>query len=562
MCKVGVLNTTPLARKIITRVDLYRYLERSSSSLQHLNQIHAQMLVNGFNKETNNNSLTTKFITTLFSSGEPHLASLVFNQLESPNVFLWTCMIRGFSYNGGFKESILFYDRMRRQGVRPSNFSFPFALKSCAAVEALFEGEEIHADALKLGFVSDVFIQTALLDMYMKCRRIEAAEKVFDEMGERNVVFWTAIISGYCRFGLLEQAQELFEEMPTKNAVTWNVMIDGLARCGALEAARQLFDKMPVRNIVSWTTMICGYSRKGDMANARLLFDQMPEREVVAWTSLISGYAQNGEPGQAIKVFEMMLAAGMKPDGVTMLGVISAVSQLGSLHLCAWIEDCISRCGFEADVRILNAVINMYVQCGCIGRALRAFEKITEKDIVSYNSMITGCATHGYTNGALSVFSQMIKMEVKPNGITFAGLLTVCAHGGLVEEGRRYFRRMFDLGHVKITAKHYACMVDLLGRAGHLEEAYEVVLGMPIKPEASTWGALLGACRMHGNLSLAEVAAQRLFEMEPENPGNYTILANMYMERRMWDAAMGVRQLMKGNQIYKTAGTSWVEVTD
>lgn len=559
MCRVGIPNTCPLGRKL-TSVDLSHYLEKSSG-LHHLNQIHTQMLVNGFHRD---NFPTTKFITNLFSTGAlPNLACVVFNQVESPNGFLWTCMIRGFSYNGSFKDSIFFYNRMRREGFLPSNFSFPFALKSCASLQAPIEGEEIHTDVVKLGFGSDVFIQTALLDMYMKCCRIEAAEKVFDGMGERSVVSWTAVIAGYCRHGALEKARKLFEEMPAKNAVTWNAMIDGLARNGELEAARQLFDEMPLRNAVSWTAMICGYSSKGDMANARYLFDQMSEREVVAWTAMISGYAQNGGPGEAIKLFEMMLAAtDVKPDRVTMLGVISAASQLGSLHLCSWVEDCISRCGLESDVRILNAVINMYVQCGCIERAIRAFERITEKDIVSYNSMITGCATHGYTHGALSIFSQMTSANVWPNSITFNGILTACAHGGLVEEGRRYFRQMFDLGHVEITAKHYACMVDLLGRAGQLEEAYELVLSMPIKPEASTWGALLGACRVHGNLSLAEVAAEKLFEMEPENPGNYSILSNMYMERRMWDAAMGVRQLMKDNQVYKTAGTSWVEVTD
>ncbi|XP_058113098.1 putative pentatricopeptide repeat-containing protein At5g37570 isoform X3 [Magnolia sinica] len=540
-------------------VGSYGYLLERCTSLVQLNQIHAQMLVNGFHRD---NWLLTKLINALMSIAEQKLACAVFHHVDSPDEFLWNWMIRSYSCHGPVREAIVFYDMMRRRCVRPNNFSFPFALKSCAAVEALSEGEQMHADIVKLGFVCDVFVQTALVDMYAKCSRIEMARRVFDGMGEKSVVSWTAIVAGYCRHGLLEQAQELFDEMPVRNAVAWNVMIDGLARFGDLEVARHVFDRMSQRNTVSWTIMIGGYLRVGDMVRARRLFDQMVGKEVVAWTAMISGYAQNGESGEAIKLFHMMLADDVKPDEVTMLGVISAGVQSASLHLCTWIEECINRCGFGSDVRVLNAAINMYVQCGSIDQAFHVFEKMPERDVVSYNSMIAGCATHGDMKGALSVFSMMIEAKVLPNSITFIGILTACAHGGLVDEGRTYFRMMLDLSHVKITVEHYACMVDLLGRAGHLDEAHELILNMPIEPKASTWGALLGACRIHGNLGLAEVVAQKLFEMEPENPGNYTILANMYTEGRMWDAAGWVRRLMKDRQVSKTTGSSWIEVAN
>ncbi|KAF5204504.1 Pentatricopeptide repeat-containing protein [Thalictrum thalictroides] len=468
-------------------------------------------------------------------------------------------MIKGYSCCGSFKESLAFYVEMRCRGVFPNNFNIPFALKSCAALKALSETLQIHSDVVKLGFVSNVFVQTALSDTYVKCGRMEFAKKVFDDMSVKNVVSWTVIIDGYCRLGMLDQAKKMFHEMPIRNIVTWNVMIDGLTRFGDLETAQWYFDHMPERSIKSWTILIGGYSRAGSVDKARLLFDQMLEREVVAWTAMITCYVDNGKPEEAIKLFHEMVEANLKLDAVTMLTIISAVSQLGSLHLCAWIDNCVTERGFRFDLRIQNAIINMYLQCGSNEKAFKIFEKMPTRDVISYNSMITGYATHGDANQAFSLFSMMNKENVLPSSITFIGLLSACAHRGLVEEGRRYFRSMLDLCYVEVKSEHYACMVDLLGRAGYLEEAHNLILGMPIKPSASTWGALLGACRIHGNIVLAEVVAQRLFQMEPENPGNYAVLANVYADKRMWNSAANVRRVMEEKSLYKTPGSSWAE---
>ncbi|KAL5972295.1 hypothetical protein ACLOJK_041548 [Asimina triloba] len=537
----------------------YGHLLEGCRVFLQVNQIHAQILVNGFHRDK---WLLAKLINGLMATGEQQVASAVFNQVDHPDGFLWTWMIRAYSCYGPAREAITFYDRMRRSCVHTNNFSFPFALKSCAALGALLEGEQMHADVMKLGFLNDMFVQTALMDMYAKCSRIGLARQVFDNMKEKSVVSWTAILAGYCRHGLLEKAQKLFHEIPARNVVTWNAMIDGLTRFGDMESARCIFNQMPQRNLVSWTIMIGGYSRSGDVANARQLFDQVVNREVVTWTAMISCYAQNGEPGEAVRLFQAMLSEDMKPDEVTMLAVISAVEHSASLHLCAWIEDCIHRFGFRLDVRLMNAVMNMHVQCGCIERAFLVFEKMPERNTISYNTMITGCALHGNAKGALEMFSKMIQEEVRPNSITFVGVLTACAHGGLVDEGRRYFRMMLDLGYVEVSREHYSCMVDMLGRGGHLDEAHELVSKMAMKTEessSSTWGALLGACRIHGNLELAEVVARRLFQLEPDNPGNYAILANMYAEAKMWEAARSVRELMRHRQLRKTAGRSWVE---
>ncbi|KAJ4954711.1 hypothetical protein NE237_011494 [Protea cynaroides] len=503
-----------------------------------------------------------RLITGLIRTGKARLASFVFNHVDCRIGFVWNTTIRGYSCNGSFGEAIAFYARMRCHRFEPHCLNLPFVLKSCAVLKALSHGEQIHTDVVKLGFVSDVFVQTALLNMYVKCCRMEAAVQVFDAMTVKNVVSWTAIIAGYCKHGLVEQAQKLFCDMPVRNVVSWNTMIDGLAQFGDMETALRYFNSMPWRNAVSWTIMISGFSRAGDVASARLLFDKMVEREVVAWTAMITCYVQNGQPGEAIKLFHEMLATDVEVDEVTMLVVISAAAQLGSVDLCVWVENYISEVGLESDIRVQNAAINMYVQSGSINKAIDIFNEIPKKDVVSYNSMITGHAIHGDAESAISLFSMMIAAKVQPNSITFTGILTACSRGGFMDEGLRYFYFMLKLGYIEPKVEHYACMVDLLGRAGHLNEAHNLIFSMPIRPEPSTWGALLGACRIHGNLALAEVVAQRLFEIEPGNPGNYAILANMYAERKMWDAANKVREMMKEKGLLKTSGTSWAEVSN
>ncbi|CAM8963782.1 unnamed protein product [Rhodiola kirilowii] len=465
----------------------------------------------------------------------------------------------GLACNGHLQEAIALYAQMRTQLVKPNNFNIPFALKACGNLKCISEGEQIHADLLKEGFISDVYVQTSLLDMYVKCGRVAMAKQVFDRMVEKTIVSWTAMLAGYCSVGLLDQAKDLFREMPTKNVVTWNVMIDGLCRFGNIAEARRYFDMMPVKNVVSWTTMISGYSRRQDVVNARLLFDKVVEKEVIAWTAMISCYVENGDPDEAIEIFREMQAAGVKADEVTFLTVISAVTETGSSNLCEWIHNCIKATHYGSKLKINNALLNMHASVGSVNKALKVFHEMSKRDVVSYNSIITGCASHGFADQALTLFSMMLNAGIRPNGITFTAVLTACAHSGLVEEGRKNFALMRKLGFIKPKVKHYSCMVDLLGRAGLIDEAYNLITSMPLEPEASIWGALLGACKIHGNLQVAEIAANKLFEMESRNPGNFCVLANIYSENKMWIEASKLRGMMMGEGVCKMAGRSLVE---
>uniref|UniRef100_A0A7N0ULN3 Chlororespiratory reduction 4 n=1 Tax=Kalanchoe fedtschenkoi TaxID=63787 RepID=A0A7N0ULN3_KALFE len=526
-------------------------------TVAQLSQVHSQIIVNGSHQD---DTLVSHLVSSLIKSGNPDVASTVFQQVKHPQNYLWTCIIRGYSScDSHLQGAIAFYAQMRNQLFLPNNFNIPFALKACAKLKCICEGEQIHADLLKVGFISDVYVQTSLLDMYVKCSQVTKAKQVFDNMFEKNVVSWTAMLAGYFNSGLLDEAADLFQEMPTKNIVTWNVMIDGLSRSGNIVEARHYFDMMPVKNVVSWTTMIGGYSRRQDVVNARLLFDQMVEKEVVAWTAMISCYVENGNPDEAIEIFREMQAAGVKADEVTMLVVISAGTATGSFDICEWIQNCVKAGCYGSKLRISNALVNMYASVGNITKALEVFYGMSKRDVVSYNSIIAACGSHGFADQALSLFSMMLNAGVRPNSITFTGVLTACAHSGLVQEGRQNFALMHELGFIELKMKHYSCMVDLLGRAGFIDEAYMLVASMPIEPETTIWGALLGACKIHGNLHVAELAANKLIEMESGNPGNFCVLANIYSENYMWVEASKLRGMMMHEGLYKMPGRSLVE---
>ncbi|KAL4185973.1 hypothetical protein AMTRI_Chr10g8480 [Amborella trichopoda] len=501
--------------------------------MKSLKQIHAQIFRHGLIRD---NLLAVKLVAFCSkASGDIDYARLVFNwTIDTANVFLWTAMITGYAKNQSqvTKEAIMLYKQMHQHGVPPNSFTFSSSLKACSFLVASNEGRQIQSQAFKLGLDADIYVQTTLVDMYAKFGCIEAARQLFDSMQERNLVVWNAMLVGYSKSG-------------------W------------VAAARALFDEMPERDSISWTAMITGYTNRGDMWAAQALFDQMSNREVVtSWNALIAGYSHCGELIEALGLFDLMLAENVKPNQVTMAIVISVCGQLGALVRARWVHEYVKASGLEMNVYVYNSLIDMYGKCGSLDEAYKVFCEIPMKDTVSYNAMIVGLANHGYGNDALKLFLELQNIGLWPDRITFIGVLTACSHTGLVREGREYFECMTKVYEIEPSVDHYACMVDLLGRAGCVEEAHKVVEGMAVVPHAGVWGALLSACGIHGNLEVAEIAAKNLFEIEPGNPGNYVLLSNIYARARRWDDVAKVRRLMRGKGVAKTAGCSWIEVNN
>jgi pentatricopeptide repeat protein len=403
---------------------------------------------------------------------------------------------------------------------------------------------------------------TAMVVGYAQNGRVEEAMRLFQKMPERSVVTWNAMISGCAQNGLVEEAQRLFQEMPERDVVSWTTMVAGYAHNGYVDEAQKLFEQMPSPNITSWNAMIAGYTQNGHVDEAVELFWKMPERDVVSWNGMIAGYAQNGCFGDAVSLFQQMQLTGGKPDSDTFSSVLQACANLAFLEFGKVSHEDIIRNGFQSDIYVENALVDMYGKCGSIENAYKVFWKMQRRNVVSWTAMIVGYAIHGFGREALELFEQLRQTGIKPDRVTFIGILSACCHAGLLEDAWQYFHCMGRDYQITPEMEHYCCMVNLLGRVGHLHEAHNFINKMPIKPNASVWGSLLGACRIHRHIELGEIVAEQLFELDPKNAAHYVLLSNIYAEAGRWNGIEKVRKLMKERKVKKNAGWSWIEVNN
>eukprot|EP01018_Ginkgo_biloba_P036819 Gb_28171 [translate_table: standard] len=481
----------------------------------------------------------------------------VFDQLPKRNVVSWTSMIAAYAKQGHAEEAWKLFNQMQRTGIQPNHFTFASVLPACANLAAL---KGIHEEIIRSGFQYDVFLGNSLVDTYAKCGSIENARCVFDKMLQRDVISWTAMIAGYAQSGHVDEALELFQKMPERNVVSWTAMVAGYAQIGLVEEAQKFFQEMPERNVVSWNAMIAGYAQNGNAEEALKLFQEMPERNTVSWNAMIAGYAQNGHSEEALKFFRQMQLAGVKPNSMTFASVLPAYASVAALEQGMEIHEEIMKSGFESDVFVGNALVDMYAKCGSMENARILFDKMPQRDVVSWNAVIAGYAMHGCDKEALELFRQMQHSRTKPDHVTFVGVLSACCHSGLVDEGWQYFDCMSQYYHITPTMEHYGCMVDLLGRAGRLDEAQDFIYKMPIKADVNVWRCLLGACRIHNNIEVGECVAVHLFELDPENSAPYVLLSNIYAAVGRWDGIEKVRKMMKDRMVKKKPGCSWIEV--
>ncbi|VAI91303.1 unnamed protein product [Triticum turgidum subsp. durum] len=348
-----------------------------------------------------------------------------------------------------------------------------------------------------------------------------------------------------------------------KHRFVENSLIGAYVACGDVGAARKVFDEMVVKDVISWTSIVVAYSKGGDMGSAEEVFAQCPVKDMVAWTAMLTGYAQNSMPVKALEVFDRMATIGMGIDEVSLTGAISACAQLGAVRRAAWVQEIAERYGFGQNVVVGSGLVDMYAKCGLIDEARSVFDGMQEKNVYTYSSMIVGLASHGRAREAIALFKDMVRRaDVVPNHVTFIGLLTACSHAGMVKDGRFYFAQMKDKYGILPSADHYTCMVDLLGRAGLVDEALDLVRSMTVEPHGGVWGALLGACRIHGNTDVAKVAAEHLFKLEPEGIGNYVLLSNTLASAGKWDEVSKVRKLMRSRGLKKDPAVSSFEGGD
>ncbi|KAK3226944.1 hypothetical protein Dsin_006806 [Dipteronia sinensis] len=532
-------------------------LLKSCKSRIQLYQVHARIIQIGLEQD---HFLISNLISLCHSLAAPlSYSTSIFNQISKPSTFLWNTLLKGYSQKSRSVDIFSLFVRMIREQVVPDQYTFPLVIKACSSELNLRQGKSIHGFVFKSGVDDAVFVSTSLVDLYGKCKEVGSARKVFDEMSERNVVTWTAMVVGYLNVGDLVQGKKVFDLMPERNVVSWNALISGLVKIGDLNGARKLFDEMPAKNVVSYTTMIDGYAKAGDMASARFLFDEATHKDIVVWSALVSGYAQNGQPNEAVKIYIEMTSRNVEPDKFTIVSLMSACSQLGSLELAKTVDSILSRS--EIDVRqpyVIAALIDMNAKCGNMDRAEKLFEELPNRDLITYSSMIQGFSMHGHGKLAVNLFNRMISEGLTPDEVAFTVILTACSHAGLVEEGWHYFESMQNVYSIVPSPDHYSCMVDLLSRTGQLKAAYELLKSMPGEPHAGAWGALLGACKLHNDVELGVLVANQILEFEPQNAGNYVLLSNIYAAAGRWFDVSLVRNKMKERGVRKIPGRSWI----
>eukprot|EP01018_Ginkgo_biloba_P020216 Gb_20456 [translate_table: standard] len=432
--------------------------------------------------------------------------------------------LRRLCKEGRLKEAFHILHVMDHRGIRPDSLTYASLLQGCANKKALQEGKSVHIHMTESGFKPDVFLGNTLVSMYVKCGSLVDARRVLDEMPERNVVSWTALIAAYARHGYSEKALTVFNQMQRTgiqpNQFTFASVLPACANLEALEHGKQIHEDI-VR----------------------------------------SGFQYNVFVGSAL-VDMYIKCQRVKPVSDTFASVLPACANLAALKHGQKIHDNIIKSGFESDVFVGNALIDMYAKCGIIEDAHRVFDKMLRRDVVSWNAMVVGYAMHGCGNKALQLFEEMRYSDTNPDHVTFVGVLSACRHTGQVDAGWQYFDFMSSHYYITPAMEHYCCMVDLLGRAGLLLEAQDFIDKMPIEPDAAVWGSLLGACRIHTNIELGEKVAGRLFELDPKNAASYVVLSNIYAAAGRWEDIEKLQKMMKDRSIKKKPGCSWIEVNN
>ncbi|KAF8412456.1 hypothetical protein HHK36_000420 [Tetracentron sinense] len=466
--------------------------------------------------------LSNKMITQYIRAGDLNVALRVFQNMTVKTTVTWNSILAGYTKKPGkLKEARHLFDQI----PQPDTVSF-----------------------------------NTMLACYFHNSDIKTARIFFDRMPVKDSASWNTMISGLSHVGKMAEAREIFSIMPEKNSVSWSAMVSGYIEAGDLDSAVDLFQRAPVKSVVAWTAMITGFMRFGKIAMAENLFKEMPMRNLVTWNSMISGYVENCQAEDGLNLFRTMVEDGVKPNPSSFSSVLLGCSNLSALALGKQVHQLICKSPLHLDTTVGTSLLSMYCKCGDLEDARKLFFEMPKKDEVTWNAMISGYAQHGSGEEAICLFDEMRDKGTKPNWITFVAVLSACNHAGLVDLGVQYFDSMARDYGLEAKPDHYTCMVDLLGRAGLLVEAVDLINKMPFKPHSAIFGTLLGACRIHKNLELAEFAAKNLLNLDPTSSAGYVQLANIYAAMNRWDHVARVRQSMKNKKVVKTPGYSWIEV--
>ncbi|THU57070.1 hypothetical protein C4D60_Mb11t23900 [Musa balbisiana] len=497
-------------------------------------------------------------------------AALVFDSAQPSalsNRVLWSTLIAGLVQNGDARSAMERFRSMRAGAVEPNHFTLPTVLSACASERAIRFGRQVHGCAVRAGFCSSPFVQSSLVSLYSNCADLGSAKRVLESSDSDDPISWNALIVNCTRGAFHADALSLFAEMHRRG-----LALDEFTYPSALNSAAYIGD-LGTGGCIHCLVLLSGFDSHMHVANALVdmygklgslncaqgVFDRMPRRDVVTWTSLLVALARQGSHDVALQLYSDMRAHGVDPDEFATAGVLSSCAGSTALELGRQVHAASARCGIDTFLSVSNSLITMYARSGSINDACAMFDASPRRDAVTWTALIVGCAQNGRGRDSLRLYDEMVEAGVRPDYVTFIGLLFSCSHAGLVEHGRAHFESMEKVYGIAPGPEHYACMIDLLGRSGRVEEAVDLLEGMSCKPDATVWKALLAACRVHRNAGLAERAAERLFELAPADAVPYVMLSNVYSAAGRWGDVARVRSLMRARGVSKEPGRSWME---
>ncbi|PPD77147.1 hypothetical protein GOBAR_DD25932 [Gossypium barbadense] len=480
------------------------------------------------------------------------------------------CLFHYYPKSAPFSSLVKALIEMAARGLEMKFESYDMLLNACIKKRAFREGQRVHAHMIKTRYLPPVCLRNRLIIFYSKCDRLREARNVLDEMLEKDVVSWTAMISAYSQRGFATEALDLFLEMlrsvTEPNEFTFAAVLSSCTGTFGFELGRQIHSLIIKRtldtHIFVGSSLLDMYAKAGRIHEAREVFESLPERDVVSCTAIISGYAQLGLDAEALELFRRLNLEGMSSNYVTYASVLTALSGLAALDLGKQVHNHVLRCKLPFYVVLQNSLIDMYSKCGNLIYSRRIFDNMPERTVISWNAMLVGYSKHGMGREVVELYKLMRnENKIKPDSVTLLGVLSGCSHGGMENVGLEIFEEMVNgKDGVEPDIEHYGCVVDLLGRAGRVEEAFQFIKKMPFEPTAALWGSLLGACKVHSNIDIGEFVGHRLLEIEPENAGNYVILSNLYASTGRWEDVRMVRDLMLKKAVKKEPGRSWIEL--
>ncbi|KAF9668983.1 hypothetical protein SADUNF_Sadunf14G0060200 [Salix dunnii] len=532
-------------------------------------QVHSHAIKLGF---CNVLSLQNQILNVYIKCKDFNYAHRLFDEMHVKNVVTWNTVIcglvecRGSDYKSSVYTCFCYFRKMLLDKVGFDAITLNGSLRACLGLNDVDIGRELHCFIVKLGFAVNSFVSSALVDMYGKCGLVKEARRAFDEVYCRDLVLWNVMLSCYAMNCLAEEASGFFKLMQEENFMTdgftFSSMLNSCGTMGACDLGRQIhglaiklsFDL----DVLVASGLVDMYAKSENIDDARKAFDGMAARNLVSWNTMVVGYGRLGDGEEAMKLLMGMLQEDIRPDEITLTSIIRSCSCASTYCEIMQVNAHVLKNGLHACLSIANALINAYSKGGSIAMALQCFSTVLEPDLVTWTSLIGAYAFHSLPKNSIDTFEEMLVDGIWPDQIVFLEVLSACSHAGLVNEGLHYFSLMKDY-HILPGLEHYTCLIDLLGRAGLLDEAFNILNSMSIEFSPDTLGAFIGACKIHGDVKLAKWAAEKLFEMQPNKPVNYTLMSSIFASEGHWHDVARIHKLMRDRCGHRVPGCSWME---